>query len=177
MKSADPHWVSVRFLIKGFHQPCVSLSVCTQMKQMKPSCFLVPSPCQLHLQMKSLVRRVLLLLGHGSPLRVWEQGVGGSVGGRGPDEAALARGAPSARGSSKPVLLPRPVATICSINQSPGASGAKAHTHPQASILQQLLAQLIPHMALHPFSIPPSSLRSTPPDARTIFLHGAHMAQ
>lgn len=66
-------------------------------------------------------------------------------------------------------LLPWPAATICSINQSPGASGAnthththactRAHTHPQAYILQQLLAQLMPHMALHPPlhpSLPPS---------------------
>lgn len=54
--------------------------------------------------------------------------------------------------------LPRPAATICSINQSPGASGASTRTHPQAHILQQLLAQLSPHMALHLSSI----LRSTP---------------
>lgn len=63
-------------------------------------------------------------------------------------------------------LLPWPAVTICSINQSPGAFGA--HTHSEACILQQLLAQLMPHMALHP-SLPP-------PNARTIFLGGGHMA-
>lgn len=87
----------------------------TQMRQMKAVLFSSAQLVPTNLQMKSFAKSVLLLLGHGSTLCVWGWGVRREEGltegvyecvcvcGRSPDEAALARGSLSARGSSKPV--------------------------------------------------------------------------
>lgn len=151
----------------------------TQMRQMKAAPFPSAQPVPTNLQMKSFAKSVLLLLGHGSTLCVWgRRGVGGEER-RGFDRgcvrvcvagAQMKQPSPGARCppavAASLFLLPRPVATICSINQSPGASVASAHTHPQAYILQQLLAQLMPHMGLHPSlhsSLPPALLQTHAP--------------
>lgn len=81
--------------------------------------------------------------------------------------------------------LPWPAATICSINQSPGASGANAHAHTHACththIHRHTYFNNCLHSSCHTWpsilrSIPPS-LFCSPPDASTIFLRGGHMAQ
>lgn len=70
---------------------------------------------------------------------------------------------------------PRPAATICSINQSPGASGTNTHT---STGIHTSTTACTAHATHGPPSFALSLPRScSPPDARTIFLCGGHMAQ